>query len=162
MAAKTNQRTTLLGMGNPMAHLDKNITNNNAVTSNQLGINSKDTSRVSQMIKAVGHIDISTGNYFAGQAESNNNNKHQHQLQPNVAPITEKSVEEDEKELPTSFALPDSAKNKQKSKTKKVLGQNLSNASLGMSEMASEVGEDHDGDLAIMHEKVGQLSEIRE
>jgi len=157
MAAKTNPRSTLLGMGNPIAHLGPNITNNNAATSNQLGINSKDTSRVSQMIKAVGHIDISTGNYFAGQAElnSSNNNKHQ----PNVAPITEKSVEEDEKDLPTTFALPDSAKAKQKSKTKKVLGQ-MSNASMGMSEMASEVGEDHDGDLAIMH--VGQLSEIRE
>ena len=51
------------------------------------------------MIKAVGHIDISSGNYFAGQAEPNSNNNNKHQHQPNVAPITEKSVEEDEKEL---------------------------------------------------------------
>lgn len=159
---------TLLGV-NPMAHLTASTYDNNNEINNTLstGINIKDTTRVSQMIKAVGHIDISSsGNCFSSHHGTKNRQK-----QPNIGTICESDGElNPEVQVTCSKTKKLSKKHNPRSTLKKEkrpddgLIRMISDASMGLSEIAaSEVQKDdqrNDGDLAIMH--VGELSDIRE
>lgn len=155
---------TLLGV-NPMAHLAASTNDNEISNTLSTGINIKDTTRVSQMIKAVGHIDISSsGNCFSSHHGTKNRQK-----QPNIGTICESDTEVNP-EVQSTCSKTKKLSKKHRSTLKKEkrpddgLIRMISDASMGLSEIAaSEVQKDdqrNNGDLAIMH--VGELSDIRE